>query len=56
MEFSQFSWGDYLLNCNRGLHKMCLRVIAIIHLTVRNTFQAEVQAGYSDLLNLIGQI
>jgi hypothetical protein len=54
VEFSQFSWGDYLLNCNRGLHKICLRVIAIIYLTVRNTFQAEVQAGYSDLLNLFG--
>jgi len=51
MEFSQC---DYLLNCNRGLHKICLRVIAIICLTVRNTFQAEAQAGYSDLLNLFG--
>ena len=55
MEFSQFSWGDYLLNCNRGLHKICLRVIAIIYLTVRNTFQAEVQAGYSDLLLFFGR-
>jgi len=56
MKMSQFSWGDYLLNCNRGLQKICLRVIAIIYLTVRKTIQTEAQAGYSDLLNLFGLI
>jgi len=47
----QFGWGDSLLKCNKGLHKVCkLSAIAKACLTVSEIPRTETKVGYSDQL------